>query len=129
MENKDSFQDPHTYRSTSIGCIMLKVLITHFSKGCKDGLYIIKPLQKVAYLYCWKLYFCCVNLTTACDHINRDFVFSSLRNHVLIFDSTGSDREIISVHKVVHVWWGQQFLNISKLSRSTTKRKWEHQSI
>lgn len=98
------FKDSHTYKSNSIGCIMLKVLITHFGKGCNDGLYIIKPFQKMEYLYYWKLYICFVELTTAYDHINRDFVFSLLRNHVPIFDSTGSDRGNISFHKVVHVW-------------------------
>ena len=102
-KQKGSPQDPQMYRGISIGSIVVKVvmniilarlspfyesqlLTTQFGfrsgKGCNDGIYACKQLQEIAYRSNRKLYTCYVDLSSAYDHINRNFLFSTIRNRI-----------------------------------------------
>ena len=51
-------------------------------KGCNDGIYVLKQLQEISYQSQTKLFTCFVDLTAAYDHINRTFLFQSIRNRI-----------------------------------------------
>ena len=50
--------------------------------GCNDGIYMLKQLQEVAFMSNRQLYTCFIDLTAAFDHVNRDFLFQTLRNRL-----------------------------------------------
>ena len=102
-KNKGSPVDPETYRGISIGSTCLKILTsiiinrispwyetqisrTQFGfrtgKGCNDAIYVCKQLQEIAYKTKQKRYTCFIDLAAAYDHVNRDFLFTSIRNRL-----------------------------------------------
>ena len=102
-KRKGSPQDPTKYRGISIGSISTKaamnIILTRISefyeaqlldtqfgfrsgRGCNDGIYVLKQLQEISYQSQTKLFTCFVDLTAAYDHINRSFLFQSIRNRI-----------------------------------------------
>ena len=102
-KQKSSPKDPLMYRGISIGSIIVKLLMniildrlsnfyesqlltTQFGfrsgKGCNDGIFVVKQLQEIACRSNKKLYTCFVDLSAAYDHINRQFLFHSIRNRI-----------------------------------------------
>lgn len=59
------------------------------------------------------------------NHINRDSLFLSGRNHLLSSDCWMwiSDWGTISVHEILYIWWGHQYGYISNLIGSMTRTK------
>jgi hypothetical protein len=69
-----------------------QLLTTQFGfrsgKGCNDGIYVCKQLQEIAVRSSRRLYTCFVDLSAAYDHINRNFLFQSIRNRIKPGDPT-----------------------------------------
>ena len=102
-KQKGSPLDKTKYRGISLGSIIVKIvmniiltrtsnfyerqlLTTQFGfrtgKGCNDGIYMCKQLQEIAHRSNRKLYTCFVDLSNAYDHINRNLLFTSIRNRI-----------------------------------------------
>ena len=102
-KRKGSARDPKQYRAISVGPILTKVGMnislrrltplyeqqlstTQFGfragNGCNDGIFVMKQLQEVAYRSKRKLYTCYIDLTAAFDHVNRSFLFESIRKRI-----------------------------------------------
>ena len=99
-KKKGSATDPSKYRGISIESTLSKVGINIILKrlscfyddqllrtqfgfrrgvGCNDGIYMVKQVQEVAIKSQRKLYICFVDLTAAFDHVNRKFLFQTIR--------------------------------------------------
>ena len=102
-KKKGNASDPSKYRGISIGSTLCKlamtIILNRLSKfyesqlirtqfgfrsglGCNDGIYVIKQLQDIAFMSQRKLYCCFIDLTAAFDHVNRDFLFKSIRSRL-----------------------------------------------
>ena len=103
MERKGSKSDPKNYRALQVGSIFCKTLIililNRFTewyesqlldfqngfrkgRGTSDGIYITKITQNIAYKTSREIFALFVDLSSAFDHINRQWLFWTIRNRL-----------------------------------------------
>ena len=98
--SKGKITDPKCYRAIQIGSTLCKILVIIIldrlrkwydeslldqqqgfrqGRGTTDGIYIIKRMQKISNLIKKPVYALFIDLTAAFDHINRGWLFTSIR--------------------------------------------------
>ena len=98
--SKGKITDPKAYRGLQIGSTMCKILMIIIldrlrewydenlldqqqgfrpGRGTKDGIYILNRLQQISNITKKPMYALFIDLTAAFDHVNRDWLFSSIK--------------------------------------------------
>ena len=98
--SKGKITDPKAYRALQIGSTLCKILVIIIlerlrewydenlsdqqqgfrpGRGTTDGIYLVKRLQQISNLTKKPVYALFVDLTAAFDHINRDWLFTSIK--------------------------------------------------
>ena len=102
-KKKGNASDPSKYRGISIGSSLCKlgmtIILNRLSSfyenqllrtqfgfrsglGCNDGIYAMKQLHEIASFSERKLFCCFIDLTAAFDHVNRDFLFKTIKSRL-----------------------------------------------
>ena len=115
---KGAVTDPSSYRGIQIGSTMCKVLITILarlndwydkqllqqqqgfrkSKGTTDGIFIIKQVQHISYKRGTPVLALFVDLTSAFDHVNRDWIFKTIFQRL----PPGADKKLMLLLKFIY---------------------------
>ena len=73
-------------------------------KGCNDAIYVCKQLQEIAHHTRRKLYTCFVDLTAAYDHVNREFLFTSIRNRLASGQATNTIEVLQAIYNTTRAF-------------------------
>ena len=100
---KGKIDDPSSYRGIQIGSTFCKILVViilertrkwyenqlldeqqgfRSGRGTTDGIYIVKRIQQISHLSKKPVYALFVDLTAAFDHVNRDWLFKSIKQRL-----------------------------------------------
>ena len=98
--SKGKRTDPTAYRGLQIGSTLCKILMIIIldrlrdwydenlldqqqgfrqGRGTTDGIYLVKRLQQISNIRKKRMYILFIDLTAAFDHVNRDWLFASIR--------------------------------------------------
>ena len=98
--SKGKATDPNAYRGLQIGSTLCKILVIiilerlrewydenlsdqqqgfRSGRGTTDGIYLVKRLQQVSNITKRKIFALFIDLTAAFDHVNRNWLFASIR--------------------------------------------------
>ena len=116
---KGAVTDPSSYRGIQIGSTMCKVLTMIIlarlnewydkqllqqqqgfrqGKGTTDGIFIIKQVQHISYKRGTPVFALFVDLTSAFDHVNRDWMFKTISQRL----PPGADKKLILLLKSIY---------------------------
>ena len=98
--SKGKITDPTAYRGLQIGSTLCKILMIIIldrlrdwydenlldqqqgfrqGRGTTDGIYLVKRLQQISNIRKRPMYILFIDLTAAFDHVNRDWLFASIK--------------------------------------------------